>query len=156
MRRCEGKAELCTLAIYDYSSRKCVLRNDAFGWGGNGMMAIGQSACLRSASGGPLNSPVDYLCYGFQSVSGTHLATFAGVANTTACAGFCTANPECTFAVYNASDAARCHLKKQPFWGAEGDTLNRWGLTACVCTHTVCALTTQTRAHKYAQSNPSH
>ncbi|KAG1679426.1 hypothetical protein FOA52_007718 [Chlamydomonas sp. UWO 241] len=132
-RRCEGKAELCTLAIYDYSSRKCVLRNDAFGWGGNGVQALGQSVCLRSASGGPLNSPVDYLCYGFQSVAGTHLTTYAGVANTTVCAGYCTANPECTFAVYNASDAARCHLKKQPFWGAEGSTLNRRDNAAGVC-----------------------
>mmetsp|Transcript_27654 Transcript_27654/g.60233 ORF Transcript_27654/g.60233 Transcript_27654/m.60233 type:complete len:349 (-) Transcript_27654:938-1984(-) len=133
-RKCEGKADLCTLAIYRPASGLCVLKNNAFGWGGSGSQAIGQSACLRSASGGNLNSPVDYLCYSYQSVAGTPLTTLGGIDNSTECANRCTEHPECEFAVYNASDSARCFLKKQPFWGLQDPhEYNREDNSAGVC-----------------------
>eukprot|EP00955_Chlamydomonas_euryale_P041687 352084-Chlamydomonas_euryale.AAC.4 len=51
-RRCEEKAELCTLAVYQPSAGLCILKNNAFGYGGSGSQAAGLSSCLRAASGG--------------------------------------------------------------------------------------------------------
>uniref|UniRef100_A0A7R9VNV5 Apple domain-containing protein n=1 Tax=Chlamydomonas euryale TaxID=1486919 RepID=A0A7R9VNV5_9CHLO len=134
-RRCEEKAELCTLAVYQPSAGLCILKNNAFGYGGSGSQAAGLSSCLRAASGGNLNSPANYLCYSYQTVAGRQLAVLTGVANTTACANSCTGYPGCAFAVYNPSDSARCTLKSEPFYGNEGNDGNREDWSSGVCFH---------------------